>query len=154
MRPQDRSRPEAITEKVKHDRPAVTSASIVLAVDDPRLRRMQFQAALRQPSLERFANALRLHLIPTMYQPVVRIPTPPEIRERPRHPEIKCIVHEEVGEDRAHHAPLWGAATSLDYSSILLHPRRCQPSFNVEQRPCTRHMFPDGPQQQLVVSIL
>src|SRR5262249_58941707 len=110
MRPQDRSRPEAITKKVKHDRLAFTSASIVLAVDDPRLRRMQFQAALRQPNLERFANALRLHLIAAMYQPVIGIPTPPEVGERPRHPKIKCIVHEEVGEYRAHHAPLWGAA--------------------------------------------
>lgn len=115
---------------------------------------MQFQAALRQTSLERFANALRLHLIPTMRQPVIRIPTPPEIGERPRHPEIKCIVHEEVGEDRAHRTPLWGAAASLDYRSILLHHRRCQPSFDVEQRPCTRHMFPDGPQQELVIDVV
>lgn len=67
-------------------------ASIVLAVDNPRPRRMQFQTALRQPSLERFANALRLQLTLAVYQPVVRIPAPPEFRERSCHPEIKCIV--------------------------------------------------------------
>jgi len=52
-RPQDGSRPEAITEKVKHNRLSLAPPPVVLAVDDPRLRRMQFQAALRQPSLER-----------------------------------------------------------------------------------------------------
>jgi hypothetical protein len=40
-----------------------------------------------------------------VHQPIIRIPTPPEIGERPRHPEIKCIVHEEVGKDRAHYSP-------------------------------------------------
>lgn len=151
MRPQDRSWPKAITEKVKHDRLAFTSASIILAVNDPRFRRMQFQAALCEPSLERFANALRLHLIPAMYQPAIRTPTPPRSGERPGHPEVKCVVHKEIGEDRAHHAPLWGPAASLDHCSILLHHRHCQPSFDVEQRPRARHMFLDGPQQKLVV---
>lgn len=37
-------------------------ASIVLAVDNPRLRRMRFQTTLGQSNFQRFANALRLHL--------------------------------------------------------------------------------------------
>ncbi len=103
----------------QHDRLAFIPASIILAVNDPCLRRMQFQAALRQPSLERFANALRLHLIPAMYQPVIRIPTPPQSGERPRHPEVKCVVHQEVGEESGSPRPLVG---SRSFARSLFHP--------------------------------
>ena len=45
-----------------------------------------------------------------------------------------------------HHAPLRGSASSLDYAAVPLHGS-CQPSFDVEQRPFARHMFPDCLQQ-------
>lgn len=67
---------------------------------------MQFQVTLGQSNVQRFANGLRLHLALAVYQPVVSIPAPPEFRERSCHPEIKCIVHEEIGEHRAHYSPL------------------------------------------------
>lgn len=77
---------------------------------------MQFQMTLGQSNVQRFANGLRLHLTLAVYQPVVSIPAPPEFRERSRHPEIKCIVHEETGEHRAHYSALQSAAASLDDS--------------------------------------
>jgi hypothetical protein len=40
------------------------------------------------------------------------------------------------------------------YRSIFLRHRRCQPSFDVEQRPFARHVFPDGPQQKRVVDVV
>jgi site-specific DNA recombinase len=46
-----------------------------------------------------------------------------------------------------HHAPLWGAAMSRDHCSVLFHGR-CQPSFDIEQRPLALHMFPNGLKQQ------
>ena len=52
------------------------------------------------------------------------------------------------------HSPLWGAAVSLHCGSIFLYHRRFQPSFDVQQRPLTRHMFPNGSQQELVVDVV
>ena len=63
-------------------------------------------------------------------------------------------MHEEIGENRAHYSPLRSAAASLDDSSILLHNRRYQPSFDVEQRPLALYMLPDSPQQKLVVNVV
>jgi site-specific DNA recombinase len=40
---------------------------------------------------------------------------------------------------------LRGAAASLDYGSVFLQHRRCQPALDVEQRPCVRHMLSDSP---------
>lgn len=68
---QNRSWPEAITEKVKDDRLSFASASIILAVDDPCLA-----IPGGTPPAERFANALCL--ISFRHQPVIRIPTPPQ----------------------------------------------------------------------------
>src|SRR5712691_464591 len=42
------------------------------------------------------------------------------------------------------HTPLGRTAVSLNCGSIFLHHRRLKPSFDVQQRPLTRHMFPNG----------
>jgi site-specific DNA recombinase len=59
---------------------------------------------------------------------------------------------EDPGVDRSYllrsgsgHSTLRGAAVSLNCGSIFLHHRRSQPSFDVQQRPVTRHMSPNGP---------
>jgi len=45
----------------------------------------------------------------------------------------------------SHHAALRRAAVSLHRGSVLLHHGRFEPSFDVQQRPFARYMFPDGP---------
>jgi len=84
---------------------------------------MQFEPAFRQPGLERGLDRLRFVLSPAMNQPIIRIPTPWEVRVGPPHPEIECVMQEQVGKDRADHAPLWGAAMSRDRCSVLFHGR-------------------------------
>ena len=77
---------------------------------------MQFQSALSQPSRQRFPYGLRLCLASSVYQPIIRIPTPGQVGKPPRHPGIERIMHKEVGQDRADNAALRGAAASLDPS--------------------------------------
>ena len=72
----------------------------------------------------------------------------------PRHPEIERVVQKRICQDWADHAALRRTAVSLNSGSIFLHHRRFQPSFDVQQRPFTRHVFPDGPQQKLVVDVV
>jgi hypothetical protein len=40
-----------------------------------------------------------------VHQPIIRIPTPWEVQMCPHHPEIKGIVHKEIGQDGADHSP-------------------------------------------------
>src|SRR5262249_5879388 len=50
-------------------------------------------------------------------------------------------------------APLRGTACSLDDFSVLLH-RRCQPSFDVQQRPLACDVLPDRFQQEIMRKIV
>ena len=61
--------------------------------------------AFRQPGLKRSFESFRFLLGPTVHQPIVCISTPREFQMYPRHPDIKCIVHEKIGQNRANHAP-------------------------------------------------
>ena len=63
----------------------------------------------------------------------------------PGHPEIKRVVHEKIGDDGANHSALRRTAASLDRGPIFLHHGRLEPSFDVQQRPLARYVFPNGP---------
>ena len=43
------------------------------------------------------------------------------------------------------HSALWSTAVSLNRGPIFFHHGRLQPSFDVQQRPLTRYVFPNGP---------
>src|SRR5215471_16408055 len=88
-----------------------------------------------------------------MHEAVVCIPTPSQVGMRSPHPEVERVVHEKIGEARANHAPLWGAASSLHQYAILFHGRR-QPSFDVEQCPFARHMLSHRLEKEIVRDII
>ena len=71
----------------------------------------------------------------------------------PRHPEIKRIMQEQVGQYWADHAPLRGSTHPLNKLPVLFHGRR-QPSFDVEQRPFVRCVLPDCLRQKFVVDVI
>src|ERR1022692_4690536 len=106
---------------------------------------MHFQVALRQSSLKLSLNIFCFFLGTAVYQPVIRIPTPWEIRMCPRHPEVERVVKKEIDQNWANHTALRRPAVSLHRGSILLYHGRFEPSFDVQQRPFARYVFPDGP---------
>ena len=63
----------------------------------------------------------------------------------PCHPEVKRVVHEEIGQDWTNHSALRRTAASLNHGSIFLHHGCLEPSFDVQQRPLTRYVFPNSP---------
>jgi len=73
----------------------------VFAVDDLGFRWMHLQVALRQPRLKLDLKGFRFLLVSAMYQPIICIATPWEVRVCPYHPEVKRVVHKDVGQDRA-----------------------------------------------------
>jgi hypothetical protein len=72
----------------------------------------------------------------------------------PRHPEIKRVMHEEIGQGWAHHSALQRTAASLNHGSICFHHGRLQPSFDVQERPLTHYVLPNGPQQKFVIDVV
>ena len=137
--------PKAVSEEVKLDVRILAFALSVPAVDDPGLRRMHFQTALRQPGLKRGLEGQGFLLRSAVNKPVISIPTPWEVGMCPCHPEIKCVMHEQIREDRANNTALRGTARTLHPRSILEFHRRLQPSFDVQQRPFAFHVLPNSP---------
>src|ERR1035441_2119182 len=140
----DQTRAKAVPEEVKFDVRILAFTLPVFAVDDFGFRRMHLQVALRQPGLQLSLEGLRFLPGTAVHQPVVRIPTPWKIRMCPRHPEIKRVVHKKIGQNWADHSALRRAAASPYGGSLFLHHRRLEPSFDVQQRPLARYVFPNG----------
>jgi len=105
---------------------------------------MHLQVALRQSGLKLSLNSFRFFLGTAVYQPIICIPTPWEIRVCPRYPEIERVMHKEVGQNWTHYATLRGAAATLNRGSVFLHHGRLEPSFDVQQGPLTRYVLPDS----------
>src|SRR5207237_6581495 len=117
-------RSESIAEEVEPDVRIHPFALSILAVDDLCLAGMQLQAAFRQASLKLGLEGLGFLRAPTVHQPVIRIPAPREVGVCPSHPEIKCVVQEQIRLNWANHAPLRGSTSSLNSITALLHRRR------------------------------
>src|SRR5215472_10385760 len=113
-------RPKAIPEEIKFDVRVLASTVPVFAVDDFGFRRMHLQTAFRQARLKLRLEGFRFLFATAVHQPVIRIPTPWEIRMCPRHPDIERVVKKEIGQNWADHAALRRAAVSLQSGSLLL----------------------------------
>src|SRR5258708_15191499 len=133
--PPDPSRSKAISEKVELDVRIRSSATPVLAVDDLGLCRMQLQAALCQTRLKFDLESLGFLLASAVNQPVISIPTPRQDRMRPRHPEIECVMQEQVLQDQADNTTLTGASLSLTPRSFLVLHGRPQSSVALDHSP-------------------
>jgi hypothetical protein len=147
------TRSKAVPEEIKFDVRVFAPALPLLTVDNFGFRRMHLQTAFRQARLQLHVEGFRLLLTAAVYQSVIRIPTPWEIRMCPCHSGIERVVKKEVRQNWADHTALRRTTVSLNRDSIFSHHRRFKPSFDVQQRPFTRYMFPDGPQQELVVNV-
>src|ERR1700730_3923844 len=121
----DPSGPKAIPEEVKLDVRICRFAFPVPAVNDFGFRRMQLQLPLCKASFKFGPEGFCFSLAPAVYQSIIGIPAPGKVGVRPRYPEIKRVMHEQIRQNRTDHTTLWGTAVSRDYASILLHHRRC-----------------------------
>jgi hypothetical protein len=82
----------------------VAGAVVILAVDDARLLRMEFQTARLQPIPYRFQNLPNLRLTVAVNEAVIGIPLKMHLRIVPPKPIIQCMVKKHIRNDGAHHA--------------------------------------------------
>src|SRR2546430_3523569 len=128
--------PERKTQKRKFRHGMLTPPIAVFAVDNPCLLRMKFQPTRCKAPGQKFLHPLGLPFAPTVHYRIVRVSGERTTRHVAPHPPIKRVMHEEIHQQRADHAPLRGtAAATLPNLSSVSHRRRLQPAFNVEQYP-------------------
>src|SRR5271166_739584 len=92
----DPPRPELVSEEVELDVRIRSSSPRIPAVNDLSLGGMHLQVTLLQACLKLCPDGFRFLLGPAVYQPVIRIPTPREVRICPPHPEIECVMQEKI----------------------------------------------------------
>src|SRR5579859_922945 len=109
----DLPRAELIPKEVKHNIRVFPFAPIVFAINDLGFGRMHLKSTFCQSSTKLRLEGLGLLFAPTVDKSIVGVPTPWKIRMCPRHPQIKRIMHEEVGEAGANDTALWRAACPL-----------------------------------------
>ena len=71
----------------------------ILAIHDPCLARVQFELAGVEPLPDAIKHIFRLPLALAVKHPIVGIPGIPDAGQMPCHPQIKCIVQKQIGQD-------------------------------------------------------
>ena len=93
---------------------------IILAIDDPRLLRMEFQSTVQQPLCNCLPNRLGLPFRSTVHDDIIGVPLEWKTRIVRRHPSVKCIMQKQIGQQRAGHATLWRALLTRNEVPVLL----------------------------------
>jgi hypothetical protein len=137
------SRLEGVAQKVECDVFVLSRPVVVLAVDDPRLRRMKLEAALRKPTANGLQHRPGVSLTGTVDDGIVRVTLEVDTRKRPLHPAIKRVVQEEICQQRTDDAALRRAFRPLLQCAVWTLHRSTQPPRNVQPDPrdvgVTRH---------------
>src|SRR5689334_9297946 len=93
--------PERVAEKVELEGRMVLAPTLILAIDDFRLFRMQRQSAFSKPRRKSSPQCCGLVFITTVTDRIVGIALEPYVREVPAHPQIERIVQKKVGQEGA-----------------------------------------------------
>ena len=77
----------------------------ILAIDNFRLLRMQFQSTLLQPCRYFDTHQVRFPLCSAMDYDIVRVPLERQMRPISPHPQIERVVQKQIGQQGADHSP-------------------------------------------------
>jgi hypothetical protein len=116
---------EGVAQEVERYVFVLPTPIIILAVDNPGLRGMKFQAALPKPIPDGSQHCLCLTLAPAMDNGIVRVALERDTRVIPPHPLIKRIVQEQVGQQRTDY-PLNAKDNLFEFSRKVSFTRRKQ----------------------------
>jgi hypothetical protein len=127
--------PEFIPQEHERRDLMIVTPVVVLAVDDPGLARMQFQAHLREAASDGIPHLAGLLLTGAVHHRVIAVPLEPDGRELPGHPGIERIMHEQVSQQRGNRRPLRGSPFPGHHGAIRLLERRFKPPLHIQQNP-------------------
>jgi hypothetical protein len=127
--------PELIPQERKRCDLMIVTPVVVLAVDDPGLARMQFQAHFREAPSDGVPHVAGLPFAGAVHHRVIAIPLEPDAREFPGYPGVERIMHEQVSQQRRNRRSLRGAAIPGYQGAICLLERRFKPPPHIQQNP-------------------
>jgi hypothetical protein len=115
---------------------------------------VQFELAGVEPLPDAIKHIFRLPLALAVKHRIVGIPGIPDAGQMPLHPQIKCIVQKQIGQDRRHDTPLRRAfVASEDLPVCGLH-WRFQPAFHVELDPGLLTVLAQSRYQEAMIEIV
>src|SRR5262249_44046327 len=145
------SRLKGVAEEVERDALVLSSPIVVLAVNDPGLRRMKLQTALLEPIADRFEHLPRMPLAAAMDDRIVSIALELDRRKIPAHPVIERVVQEQVGEQRTDDTTLRRALRSLFLGAVWSSHRGSQPPRDVQSDPWKVGVFCDSALDKIMI---
>ena len=126
----------------------IFTSTLISAIDDFRLVRMQRQSAISKPRLKSCPQRRGLVFCAAVANRIVGIALERDGGMIPRHPDVEGIMQEQVRQDRADHPTLWRSSLPDD-EAALRRLRRClQPSLDVHQHPRAVGVLAHRPHQQ------
>src|SRR5215813_12582423 len=123
--------PERVAEKVELKGRMVLAPTLILAIDDFRLFRMQRQSAFSKPRRKSSPQCCGLVFITTVTDRIIGIALEQYVREVPAHPQIERIVQKEIGQEVTDDPALRRPSLSPDEAPIRHLHRGFQPSVDV-----------------------
>src|SRR5271165_2047097 len=93
--------PESVAEKVELKSRMIFTSTLISAIDDFRLVRMQRQSAISKPRLKSSPQRRGLVLCAAVANRIVGIALERYVREIPAHPHIERIMKKEIRQERA-----------------------------------------------------
>ena len=127
--------PEGVPEEGERGVLVLFPAPTVLAVDDPRLLRVEREPDLAHPLSDPVQQVLRLTMRGAVHDRIVGIALKRAARELPGHPGIERVVHEQVRQDRRNRRPLRSSLGPLLKGTVGAFERGSQPPLHIQQRP-------------------
>ena len=120
---------------------------IVLAIDDFRLLRMEFQSASLQPLRDGALYLLSLLFRSAVHDAIIGVPLEWHSRIVPCEPSIQRIMQKQICEQGARDSALRRALFPWDHSPVLFLHWRFQPALDIEYDPSLQGMLLHRPQQ-------
>src|SRR5499427_3187777 len=144
------SRLEGVTQEVELDRSRRPRSIIILAIHDASLGCIELKTALQEAITNGFQYLLGLSLTPAMDDGIIRITFELDLRELPLHPEIECIMQEEISQQRTRNSTLRRASCPLLQSAICFLHGSSKPPRNIQLHPWNVGMVCHSPLHQVM----
>lgn len=146
--------PERISQESELDFEMILLAIDILAVHDPCLVRMQFEAAFSEAFVNSPQHELRLRLTLAVDDRIIGVAPEPHARQSAIDPDVKSIVQEQICQKWRNDAALRRASHSRPDLTIRGLQRRFKPAFHIQQDPGRLAMLPHCPHQEIVIDIV
>ncbi len=148
------SRPKRVSQKIELRFRMFAPSVIILAVNDARLIRVEFETTLPHPSFQMVKNAFGLFFCSGLDYSIICVSGPWVPRKSPLHPLVERVMKKKICQNRADNASLRSSCPPFDDRSIFCLEWCRKPSLDVQQNPFAVRMATHCSKQQFVINVV